>query len=197
MNRDEDMLNEDLDEILKQYNNPPVFEFYTKMQRWEIDLIKQVTSKGRFGDVTIFIKSGDFYAVIQKHRYAGTQIYRAPSGGIEKGENPIQAAEREAFEETGLHVKIKKLVLVVKAKFEGPNGEIIPWTSLVFLAEANGGHPHPIDTKEVFTAKFITEEELRYKVPKNMQSYNWGGFRYRAFLTEKFFEVLEKQEEDT
>ncbi len=191
------MLNGDINEIFEKYGKTPVYEFYTKMQQWEIDLIKKVTTKGRFEDVTIFIKSGEYYAVIQKHRYAGTKIYRAPSGGIEDGEDPIQAAEREAFEETGLRVKVKKLVMVVKAKFESPSAEIIPWTSLVFLAEADGGYPHPIDTKEVFTAKFITEEELRYHVPKCMEAYNWGGLKYRAFITEKFFETIEKQKEDT
>ena len=39
----------------------------------------------------------------QYNEYAGaTQLWQMPQGGIDKGEEPLQAAERELYEETGM-----------------------------------------------------------------------------------------------
>lgn len=39
-----------------------------------------------------------------------TPIWVLPGGGVEEGETPAAAAEREAYEETGVRVKIERLV---------------------------------------------------------------------------------------
>ncbi len=67
-----------------------------------------------------------------------------PSGGLEPGESVIEACQRETFEETGLHIRIKRLVSV----YSSPNrlviyadGTKVQIVGLAFEAEAIGGEP--------------------------------------------------------
>jgi ADP-ribose pyrophosphatase YjhB (NUDIX family) len=65
-----------------------------------------------------------------------------PSGGMEAGESPVEAATRETFEETGLHVRVKRLVGV----YSDPNqlvmyvdGNKVQIVAIHFEAEVTGG----------------------------------------------------------
>lgn len=65
-----------------------------------------------------------------------------PSGGMEPGESPAEAAVRETFEETGLHVRVKRLVGV----YSDPNQLVIyadntkvQIVAIHFEAEVTGG----------------------------------------------------------
>ncbi len=127
--------------------------------------------------------------MIQKPAYAGTGIFRAPSGGAEPGESVEAAAQREMHEETGLETKLVRFVLDVRLEIHCSDG-VIPWRSLVFLAESTGGEIKPIDKHEIYDAIVMTREELLGPNEQLMIDSGWGGFRYRAFLTRSFFEEL-------
>ena len=65
-----------------------------------------------------------------------------PSGGMEPGESPAETAVREVFEETGLHVRVKRLVGV----YSDPNqlviyidGNKVQILAIHFEAEIIGG----------------------------------------------------------
>ena len=65
-----------------------------------------------------------------------------PSGGMEPGESPAEAVIRETFEETGLHVRVKRLVGV----YSDPNqlvmyvdGNKVQIVAIHFEAEVTGG----------------------------------------------------------
>ena len=65
-----------------------------------------------------------------------------PSGGMDAGESPIEACIREVFEETGLHVRVTRLVGV----YSDPNqlviyadGTKVQIVALHFEAEITGG----------------------------------------------------------
>ena len=65
-----------------------------------------------------------------------------PSGGMEPGESPSEAVIRETFEETGLHVRVKRLVGV----YSDPNqlvmyvdGNKVQIVALHFETEVTGG----------------------------------------------------------
>jgi ADP-ribose pyrophosphatase YjhB (NUDIX family) len=79
-----------------------------------------------------------------------------PGGWADVGDVPSEAAEREAREEAGFHVKARKLVGVYDANRSGPL-EIFHAYKLVFLCDLIGGEAQTsIETSEV--AFFSLEE---------------------------------------
>lgn len=57
----------------------------------------------------IILLHGENLCLIERKR-AGRTYYLFPGGGVEPGENPEQAAKREAYEELGLLVELERLV---------------------------------------------------------------------------------------
>lgn len=74
------------------------------------------------------------------------QIWCLPSGGVEDGETVVEAAVRETKEETGLKVKITRLVGIYSRPSDIPSGH-----ALVFAATPIGGEIRcqPGETLEV------------------------------------------------
>ena len=60
----------------------------------------------------IVLIEDDKVALIERHR-AGMDYFVFPGGGVDDGETPEQGAVREAFEELGIQVAIKKTVAVI------------------------------------------------------------------------------------
>lgn len=152
--------------------------------------MRQSTAKGRYHDITCFIRCGEKYVGIQKHAYADTGIYRAPSGGANLGEPLEEAAKREMYEETGLNIRLSRYVLDSRLDVVCEDGTI-PWRSLVFLAEIEDGELNAVDTFEIYDVKTVTREEMLGPICKLMEDSGWGGFLYRAHLTRSFFEQLD------
>ena len=65
-----------------------------------------------------------------------------PSGGMESGESAAEACEREVFEETGLRIRVKRLVGVYSHPDQlsiYPDGNKVQIVALHFEAEVTGG----------------------------------------------------------
>ena len=60
----------------------------------------------------IILIENDRVALIERHR-AGLDYFVFPGGGVDEGETPEQAAIREAMEELGVEVAIKRKVAVI------------------------------------------------------------------------------------
>jgi 8-oxo-dGTP diphosphatase len=60
----------------------------------------------------IILVEDDKVALIERHR-AGIDYYVFPGGGVDEGETPEQGAIREAYEELGVEVAIKKKLAVI------------------------------------------------------------------------------------
>jgi 8-oxo-dGTP diphosphatase len=60
----------------------------------------------------IILIEDDKIALIERHR-AGMDYFVFPGGGVDEGETPEQGAVREAFEELGIEVGIKKKVAII------------------------------------------------------------------------------------
>ena len=187
-----DINDEEIQSLIKRFGEPVRLQFAADFQEFECHLVRQTRNKGRLHDVTCFIRHAeDEFVVIQKHNYAGSGIYRAPSGGAAFGESLEVAAHREMHEETGLEIRLLRFVLDMSLDVVCDD-ETIPWRSLVFLAEPLGGTMQPIDTREIFDVKVMTRQELLGDVDKLMIESGWGGFAYRSFLTREFFKCLDE-----
>ncbi len=177
--------------LVEQYGVPKNYNFEADFLEFECTLVKRTKAKGRLHDVTCFIRQNDGYVVIQKHQYARSGIYRAPSGGAKTGESLYDAAIREMYEETGLTIQLEQFVLDMHLDLKCAD-RTIPWRSLVFLATPIGGEMKPIDTREIFDVKVMTRQELMTDVDKLMRNSGWGGFTYRSFLTRMFFQRIDE-----
>ena len=81
-------------------------------------------------------------------------LWSLPAGFIDAGEDPMNAVERECFEETGFRVRINQLVDVLFGQ-EHPRGAHI---LIVYRAEILSGEMQPGD--DVDRVAFFTREEL-------------------------------------
>ncbi|MHA1958655.1 MAG: NUDIX hydrolase [Candidatus Thorarchaeota archaeon] len=183
-----------LDALYEKVGKPKNLHFAAEFKDFECDLVRKSAAKGRYHDITCFIRCDGQWVVIQKHAYAETGIFRAPSGGAQTGESLEEAALREMHEETGLEIQLTKFVLDLSLDVRCLDGTVIPWRSLVFLADPIGGELQEIDTYEVYKVRLMSREELLGDVDKLMTNSGWGGFSYRAFLTRSFFEELDRLE---
>ena len=177
---------------MAKYGMPKSLTYRADFLDFECNLVRRSREKGRSHDVTCFIRRKDgLYVVIQKHQYARSGIYRAPSGGPRFGEGIIEAAKREMLEETGLEVELERFVLDLRLEVVCPE-EVIPWRSFVFLAHPVRGDMKPIDTFEIFDVKTLAKDDLLGDIDVLMRESGWGGFSYRSFLTREFFKHIEE-----
>lgn len=178
-------------EVELKYGSPEVLAFVYEMRPNEFEMVRRTQKNGRAHDVTLFILAGDKVAVIRKHMYP-PGAYRAPSGGISPGEGFEEGAIREAFEETGLPIRLERYLLRVRVRFTcGPRA--IAWTTHVLTARPDlgiAGFPvesplEPRDTHEIAEAKFATLDELNGEIRAALMRARSTGLRYRAELTEE------------
>jgi 8-oxo-dGTP pyrophosphatase MutT (NUDIX family) len=186
----EDFLGE-LKLLRKRYGVPRRVHFTIDMNPEEYELVAHSVRHGRRHDVTIFICHEGKFAVIQKHAYARTGVFRAPSGGALPGEALAAAAKREAREETGLEIELDRFVLEVHANLRCEGKPSVDWSSYVFLAHSVGGQLDPQDTHEIFEAQLRTRADLLNDIRPLMLASGSGGFRYRALMTDAFFAQLD------
>ena len=86
--------------------------------------------------VDVLIRRDDGYVFIKRKNEPYRGRWAIPGGLVEYGETVEQAAIREAKEETGLEVKLIRLVGVYSDPTRDPRGHYI---SIVYLAEAVSG----------------------------------------------------------
>jgi hypothetical protein len=97
------------------------------------------------------------------------------------------------LEETGLEIQLVRFILDLNLEVRCTD-ETIQWRSLVFLADRISGEMKPLDTYEIYDVKQMPRSEIMDDVQKLMMNSGWGGFEYRAFLTESFFTRLDELE---
>jgi ADP-ribose pyrophosphatase YjhB (NUDIX family) len=78
------------------------------------------------------------------HRRSDTGNWALPGGRMEIGESAEECAVRETFEETGLHVKVKRLVGVYSdprnySIMRYPGGHTIHYVIVLYEVERSGG----------------------------------------------------------
>jgi ADP-ribose pyrophosphatase YjhB (NUDIX family) len=95
-------------------------------------------------------------------RHVEGDVWTTPGGMIEPYETPADAAVREMWEETGLYVRLTRIIGV----FGGPicsgtyaNGDRVAWVSTAFAATRISGALLP-DGQEILEARYFTRAEI-------------------------------------
>ncbi|MEA3200388.1 MAG: hypothetical protein QOE90_1816 [Thermoplasmata archaeon] len=99
-----------------RYGEPVEMTLDVPMREWEFNLLRFSKTDGRYRDATILIPHEGRLVCIVKHSYPAG-VARPPSGGVVPGEPLDAAAQREAYEETGLRVRITDYLLRVACHF--------------------------------------------------------------------------------
>lgn len=110
--------------------------------------------------VTIIGISMDETRIILNREYrmaAGDWIYNFPSGLIDPGEHPLQAATRELREETGLI--LEKRIVRLRSSYNAPG--LTNETTSVIIALVSGEIHKSTSSFEEIRAKWYTKDEVK------------------------------------
>ncbi len=182
---------ETIENLKKTYGTPELVKFDIPVLLEEFNRIKSSQRDGRRHDVTLYIKKDDRIVVIAKHFYP-KGMYRAPSGGIHKGEDFIEGTKREALEETGCEIELEKFLLITDVDFyliDNPEKKI-KWHSYIFQAKYLSGDFKFTDTHEIKEVKLAKLEDFN-KFSLIMRSSKIGGLHYRAALHDAVKRLLD------
>jgi ADP-ribose pyrophosphatase YjhB (NUDIX family) len=154
--------------------------------RWEgeisdIEWAIATHNPARTHDVTLFILDPTRrLALIRKPQFA-EDVWRPPGGGIHPGEDFVAGAVREALEETGLHVELRRYLVATRALFTNAGREL-PWRTHVFLAETIDTEIAVGDPVEIAEARWGTLDELAGPLRERLLATGRAFWRYRVAL---------------
>lgn len=157
-------------------------------------VVSSTRGQSRLHDVTFFIRSeAGEYALIRKQNYP-EGAWRAPGGGVHRGESMLEGASREALEETGLTVAWERYLARFTVNFTC--GETVqPWTTHVLLGRAVGGELQTADPKEIDGTRWGTAHELAGPIAAIMLGTGRGLFTYRVALHREVARLLDSASE--
>lgn len=87
------------------------------------------------GGVRVILPDETGRILMVKQSHEGNDIWMVPGGAIEEGEDSAQASEREVLEETGLVIRVKRLLWHVEEVSEKRGQRFVNF----FLGEILGG----------------------------------------------------------
>jgi 8-oxo-dGTP pyrophosphatase MutT (NUDIX family) len=190
--------------LRKRYGEPARLEWEGEISEREHSLATY--NPNRTHDVTLFIFNGERLALIRKHGFEAG-IWRPPGGGIKPGEDFLAGVQREALEETGLHVELQRylvdatahFVYVPEASLAMPAGltavsrghgsglqrrgrHDVPWRTHIFLATTEDAELEPRDVGEIEAARWGTLAELSGPLRERLLATGRAFWRYRVAL---------------
>jgi 8-oxo-dGTP pyrophosphatase MutT (NUDIX family) len=178
-----DLNAEILERLERLYGHPEALRMEQAISEPEYHMVRSSQVDGRAHDITLFVLWRDRLAVIRKPLFP-PGVYRAPSGGLRRGEDFEVGTAREAQEETGLQIVLERYLLRVQVRFHF-NDHVIHWTTHVFSARALHDQLAPQDHQEIAEARWTTWEELQGPIRQALLLTGRGLFAYRAALTDR------------
>ena len=146
----------------------------------------------RTHDVTLFVlDAARRIALIRKPHFADG-VWRPPGGGVRPGEDVAAGAVREALEETGLHVELRRYLVATEAVFRNA-GRTLAWRTHVLLAETAGETLAPADGEEIAGARWGTLAELAGALRARLLAEQRAFWRYRVAVHDAALAALSTQ----
>jgi ADP-ribose pyrophosphatase YjhB (NUDIX family) len=110
--------------------------------------------------VGLYVVKDGKVLLVRRGNEPGRGKWSLPGGRIRFGERSEEAALREMREETGLEVRLKRVVDVVDVFWRSERGELLEHFVIVdFEAEVVGGELRPAD--DALDARWFSPEELK------------------------------------
>ncbi|HWQ79251.1 MAG TPA: NUDIX hydrolase [Anaerovoracaceae bacterium] len=144
------------------------------------------------GGVRVVIPDEEGRILMVKQSHEGKDIWMVPGGAIEAGENAVEAAVREVLEETGLEIRVKRLLWHVEEVSETRGQRFVNF----FLAEAAGGSlvlgtdPEFDGENQVLReARFLSKKEIlamENVYPEYLKTELWEALEPRYYRNEVF-----------
>lgn len=165
--------------------------------RWEGEISEAewrlaTYNPARTHDVTLFVLDPrKRLALIRKPHFA-EGIWRPPGGGIKPGEDAAAGAVREALEETGLRIELRRYLVATDAVFHHGDAEL-RWQTHVLLAETSDEELRPADASEIAAARWGTLEELAGPLRERLLATGRAFWRYRVALHDAALESLHRR----
>jgi 8-oxo-dGTP diphosphatase len=178
----------DLDATLRgRYGTPAVLEWEGEIS--DVEWGVATYNPNRFHDVTLFILDPSRrLALIRKPHFA-PDVWRPPGGGVKPGEDPTDAAVREALEETGLRVALEHYLVLARAVFRN-GGRDLRWETHVLLAATQDTELAPDDPGEIAEARWGTLDELAGPLREILLATGRAFWRYRVALHDAALQAL-------
>ena len=146
----------------------------------------------RTHDATLFILDpAQRIALIRKPHFT-EGVWRPPGGGIKPDEDFVAGAVREALEETGLRVELRRYLVASEAVFRN-RGRELGWRTHVFLAETGDEELAPNDPGEIAAARWGTLTELGGPLRERLLATGRAFWRYRVALHDLALERIEQR----
>jgi ADP-ribose pyrophosphatase YjhB (NUDIX family) len=164
--------------LRERYGAPALLEWEGEISKREHALA--TFDPRRMHDVTLFIVNGERLALIRKHHFE-PGVWRPPGGGIKEGEDFEAGVAREALEETGLRIELRRYLVAATARFLYEPHDV-PWKTHVFLATTADEELSPRDTDEIGGARWGTLEELAGPLRDRLLATGRAFWRYRVAL---------------
>jgi 8-oxo-dGTP diphosphatase len=110
--------------------------------------------------VGLYVVKDGKVLLVRRGNEPGRGKWSLPGGRIRFGERSEEAALREMREETGLEVRLRRVVDVVDVFWQSERGELLEHFVIVdFEAEVIGGELRPAD--DALDARWFSPEELK------------------------------------
>jgi 8-oxo-dGTP pyrophosphatase MutT (NUDIX family) len=177
-----------IEEMAEAYGTPARRNFDIPTSDKEHDFIRSTQKNGRNHDVTLYVRKGDKFIVNAKHFYP-PGLYRAPSGGLQPGEDFHAGIAREMAEEIGCEITIDRFLLYNSVAFRKDDGDAIAWRSFVFLGDFLSGDFDFTDEYEIREVNLAKWEDFD-RFCELMRAQNRAGFTYRIALHQAVAELI-------
>ncbi len=112
--------------------------------------------------VATVIKRDDLYLMVKETEF-GRSVINQPAGHVEPGEDIVNAAVRETYEETGWHIEIQNLIGIYSSKSEVSG---ITYYRLAFSAKAISCDKQASIDPDIDEVLWLSEDEITSDVTR-------------------------------